>query len=97
MLPPPDLHLIPHEQTQQLSENLRTAVRHDRREDGRRTEEGALVQAREDVGGGGEEGLEAEGEVVGRVAGLQREEVAGNDEGRGADGGVDWGGGQLGC
>ena len=40
--------------------------------------------------------MEAEGEVVGFVAGGGGEEVAGDLEGGGADGDVDWGGEELG-
>ena len=52
--------------------------------------------AGEDFGGCGEEGVEAEGEVIGFAAGRSREEVAGDLEGDGADCDVDWGGEELG-
>ena len=55
-----------------------------------------MREAREDFGGGGEEGVEAESEVVGFVAGGGREEIAGDLEGVGADCDVDWGGEELG-
>ena len=55
-----------------------------------------MRKAREDFGGRGEEGVEAEGEIVGFVARRGREEVAGDLEGDGADCDVDWGGEELG-
>lgn len=55
-----------------------------------------MREAWEDFGGRGEEGVEAEGEIVGFVAGGGREEVARDLEGDGADCDVDWGGKELG-
>ena len=55
-----------------------------------------MREAREDFGGRGEEGVEAEGEVVGFVAGRGREEVAWDLKGNRSDCDVDWGGEELG-
>ena len=72
------------QQVQQLGEDVRAAALDRGREDGRRAQQAVAVEAREEVAGGGEEGGEAEGEVVGRVARV-REEVARDAELAAAD------------
>ena len=91
-----NLDFVAFQHAQQVCEDFGVAVGDAGWEQGGRAEETALREAGEDFGGGGEEGVEAEGEVVGFVAGGGGEEVAGDLEGGGADGDVDWGGEELG-
>ena len=77
------------QQPEELGEDVRAAALDRGRQDGRRAEKALAVQAGEDVAlRGGEEGREAEGEVVGRVSGVG-EEVARDAELAAADGGED--------
>lgn len=91
-----NLDFVAFQHAQQVREDVCVAVWHAGWEEGGWAEEAALREAGEDFRGGGEEGVEAEGEVVGFVAGGGREEVARDLEGGGTDGDVDWGGEELG-
>ena len=91
-----DLDFVAFQHADQVCEDFCIAVRDTWWEEGRRSEQTSLREAREDFGGRGEEGVEAEGEIVGFVAGGGREEIAGDLEGDGADCDVDWGGEELG-
>lgn len=71
---------------QQLGKRVRGAALDGGRDDGRGAEQALAVEPREEVAaGGGEEGGEAEGEEVGRVAG-GGEQVARDAELHAADG-----------
>jgi hypothetical protein len=91
-----DLDLVPFQHAKQVCEDFWVAVGYAWWEQGGRSEETSLREAGEYFGGRGEEGVEAEGEVVGFVAGGGREEVAGDLEGDRSDCDIDWGGEELG-
>jgi hypothetical protein len=72
------------EDKEEVCEDVAGAMGHAGGYYGGRAEQAGAIEAREDLAGGGEEGGEAEGEEVWRVAGAG-EDVAGNLEVAGTD------------
>lgn len=91
-----DLDFVAFQHADEVCEDVCVAIWDAWWEEGGRSEQTSLREAREDFRGCGEESVESEGEVVGFVAGRGREEVAGDLEGDGADCDVNWGGEELG-